>query len=147
MPTQRKPNKTDWKKAATHRVTLPSGFQATIVIPNLSLLVKTGYLPNDLVAQALGTIQSGALTAEAIAEQSGFYAKLVTKTVVDPVLTEEDVVGDDAIPFEDIEMLVEFATRQRDLDVLGHHLGGLHTSKEWRTFRGLPDLDEDVASA
>lgn len=133
-----------WKAKRRHLVTLPSGFEVEIEVPNLPLLVKTGQLSNSLVAEALGTIQSGKLTVDAIAEQADFYAKLVSITVKSPAITEDDVVGPDPLPFEDIEMLVELATRQRDLDALGHHIGGLHTVKAWRTFRGLEHLDPDV---
>lgn len=142
MPSQSsKPKPTSaaaWKAAKRHQITLPSGVEVEIAIPNLPLLVKTGQLPNELVTEALGAIQGGKLTPELIRQQSEFYDKLVAITVKDPVVTEEDV---HELPFEDIELIVEVATRQRDLDALGRHVGGLHTSKEWRTFRGLPDLD------
>lgn len=145
--TAAKPDKAAWKKSRSHEVTLPSGFEVTLEVPNLALLVKTGYLPNDLVQVALQAVQSGKLTAETVAEQSDFYAKLVTITVKDPALEPEDVIGDDPIPFEDVEMIVEIATRQRDLDALGRQLGGLHTTKEWRQFRGIEHLYEDVEGA
>lgn len=130
-----------WKANKRHEVTLPSGFKVQIEIPNLPLLVKTGQLPNELVAEALGSISAGKLTPEVIVQQSDFFDKLVSITVKEPVVTEEDVHD---IPFEDVEMVVEIATRQRDLDAIGHHVGGLHTSKDWRKFRGLNYLDEDV---
>lgn len=144
-PAKQKLDKTGWKKARTHTVKLPSGAEAVIEVPNLAVLVKTGYLPNELVQLALGSVTSGKVTADMIAEQPEFYAKIVTKTVKEPELTDEDVIGEDPIPFEDIEMIVELATRQRDTDAIGHHLGGLHTVKEWRTFRGLDHLYEDLA--
>jgi hypothetical protein len=147
MTVQKSKTASDWKKNRRHTITLPSGFVVQIEIPNLPVLVKTGQLPNDLVTEALGTIQSGKLTAEAIAEQAPFYAKLVVATVKDPVVTEDDVIGDDPLPFEDIEMIAELATRQRDLDAVGNHIGGLHTSKQWRTFRGLEHLDTSVEGA
>lgn len=143
-PAVPKPTTAGWKGKRQHKITLPSGFEVEVVVPNLPQLVKTGQLPNDLVSQALGVVEAGKLTAEAIAEQADFYAKLVVQTVKSPPLQEEDITGEDPIPFEDVEMLVEIATRQRDLDALGHHIGGLHTSKEWREFRGLGSLDEDV---
>lgn len=135
-----------WKAKRAHTVTLPSGFEVEIVIPNLPQLVKTGQLPNDLVSKALGLVQAGKLTAEAIAEQADFYSQLVQRTVKTPALAHDDIVGDDPIPFEDVEMIVEFATRQRDVDAIGNHLGGLHTVKEWRQFRGYATGDEDVES-
>jgi hypothetical protein len=119
--------------------------EVEIEVPNLPVLVKTGQLPNDLVRDALGAIQGGALTVDTIKEQADFYGKLVAITVKEPVVTEDDVVGDDPLPFEDIEMIVEIATRQRDMDAVGDHIGGLHTSKKWRTFRGLDHLDQNVA--
>lgn len=143
-PRTKPDGRTSWKARRRHTVTLPSGFEAEIEVPNLPLLVKTGQLPNALVAEALGTVQSGKLTVEAISEQSDFYSKLVVATVKEPEITEDDVTGPDPLPFEDVEMLVEIATRQRDLDALGHHIGGLHTSKAWRTFRGLDHLDSTV---
>jgi hypothetical protein len=130
-----------WKGAKRHTITLPSGFEVGIEIPNIPLLVKTGQLPNELVAEALTTIQAGKLTPEVIIQQAEFYNKLLPVTVKEPAITEEDVAG---LPFEDVEMLAEIATRQRDLDATGSHVGGLNSNKEWRTFRGLPDLDADV---
>lgn len=134
-----------WKSRRRHTISLPSGMEVEIEIPNLPVLVKTGQLPNDLVKDALGAIQGGTLTVDTIKEQADFYGKLVAITVKEPVVTEDDVVGDDPLPFEDIEMIVEIATRQRDLDAVGDHIGGLHTSKKWRTFRGLDHLDSNVA--
>lgn len=134
-----------WKKARRHHVTLPSGFEVEVEIPNLPMLVKTGQLPNELVAKALGTVQQGTLTPEQIAENAEFYAKLAVLTIKDPEITVEDVTGENPIPFEDVEMIMEIATRQRDIDAMGHHIGGLHTSKEWRHFRGFSYLDQDVA--
>lgn len=147
MPQVKKNAVSSWKGVRRHEVTLPSGFVCKIEVPNLPLLVKTGALPNDLVSQALGLVQSGKLTAEAIADQSDFYAKLVVETVKEPDLTPEDVTGEDPIPFEDVEMIVEIATRQRDLDAIGDHIGGLHTNEKWRVFRGLDPLDSNVESA
>lgn len=144
--TPAKLDKTAWKKARSHEVRLPSGVEVTLEVPNLAVLVKSGYLPNELVQAAIGTIQSGRLTQEAVQEQPEFYSKIVTKTVKDPLLEPDDVIGDDPIPFEDIEMIVEIATRQRDMDAVGHHLGGLHAVKDWRTFRGLEHLYEAVES-
>lgn len=142
--TAAKFDKATWKKARTHEVTLPSGVEVIIEVPNLAVLVKSGYLPNELVQAAIGTIQTGRLTEEAIQEQPDFYSKIVTTTVKDPILDADDVIGADPIPFEDIEMIVEFATRQRDMDAVGHHLGGLHKVKDWRTFRGFDHLYADL---
>lgn len=144
MATQKK-TANAWKAAAAHDVTLPSGTVVKIRIPNLPLLVKTGQLPNELVTEALSTISDPdkKLTPEAIAQSADFYAKLLTVTVIEPEITEDDIPD---IPFEDVEWLVELATRQRDQDALGHHIAGLHKNKDWRTFRGLDGFYEDVES-
>lgn len=124
-----------WKKAKTHEAVLPSGLSIEIQIPNLPLLVKTGQVPNDLIESAIGAMQGDVqITAELLSEQAEFYNKLVAIAVVTPAITEADVPE---LPYEDVEMIVEFATRQRDVDALGRHLAGLHRSKEWRSFRGL----------
>ena len=131
----------NWKKAKRHQITLPSGVEVEVEIPNLSLLVKTGQLPNELVSEALGAMASGQVTKEIIEQQAEFYNKIVAVTVKDPVVTEEDVAD---LPFEDVEMIAAIATRNTDLDALGHHVGGLTANKEWRNFRGLGSLDPDV---
>lgn len=131
-----------WKSAKRHPVTLPSSFEVEIEIPNLPSLVKSGQLPNELVAEALNTINTGRLTPEVIANEAEFYNKLVALTVKEPEVTEADVPE---LPFEDVVLIVELATRQRDLDAVGHHIGGLERSAEWRKFRGLDYGDEDVA--
>lgn len=130
-----------WKQAKRHTITLPSSFEVEIEIPNLPLLVKTGQFPNELLDAALGAIQRQELTKELMDQQSDFYHKLVALTVKSPEITEEDVAE---LPFEDVELIVEIATRNRDLDALGRHIAGLHTSREWRTFRGLDYGDSSV---
>lgn len=128
----------DWKKAKRHTVQLPSGFQVEVEIPNLPLMVKQGTIPNDLLESALGAMQQNQITPELVREQSDFFSLLVSTMVKEPTVTREDVENDE-IPFEDIEMLVELGTRQRDVDAVGNHLGGLHKSAEWRRFRGIED--------
>lgn len=127
-----------WKKAKRHTVILPSGFSAEIEIPNLPLMIKTGAIPNGLLSAALGAIERQEVTAELIKEQSDFYELLVSTMVKEPELTPADVQD---IPFEDVEMLVELGTRNRDVDATGLHIGGLHTSKDWRVFRGLEERE------
>jgi hypothetical protein len=131
-----------WKKAKRHNVTLPSGVTVAIEIPDLPELLKTGQIPNDLIEAAIKSVQGEKVTPELIEQQPEFYKQLVLKTVAEPKLTEADY---DDIPYEDKEMIVELATRQRDLDALGHHIAGLHTSRDFRRFRGLDNFDEDVA--
>jgi hypothetical protein len=123
-----------WKKAGVHDVALPSGALVTIKIPNLPEMVKNGSIPNNLLDAAIGAIQKETITRELIAEQADFFSLLVTTMVVEPAIDAADVTE---LPYEDIELLVEIGTRQRDLDALGNHISGLHRSAEWRRFRGL----------
>jgi len=138
--TTQKTTKTSWKKAAVHEdVTLPSGTVVSIKLPNLSLMLKTGNIPNSLVEAAVemqnatsrGTAE---ITQEMIEQQWDYYSFLVSKTVVEPAITQEEVVD---IPAEDVEMLVEFATRQRDIDAVYRHIAGLDKMESFRRFRGV----------
>ena len=140
MSTTTKTTKASWKKAAVHEgVTLPSGVVVSIKLPNLSLMLKTGNIPNSLVEAAVemqnamsrGTAE---ITKEMIEQQWDYYSFLVSKTVVDPEITQEEVAD---IPAEDVEMLVEFATRQRDIDAVYRHIAGLDKMESFRRFRGV----------
>lgn len=128
-----------WKKAGIHDITLPSGVEVSIKIPNLPQMVKQGAIPNDLLDAALGAIQKERVTKQLIEEQADFFHLLVMTMVVKPTITSEDVPD---LPYEDIELLVELGTRQRDIDALGRHIAGLHKSREWREFRGFGSGDE-----
>ncbi len=135
-----------WKKAKTHTITLPSGFVVDIELPNLPLLLKSGQIPNGLV-ELVTKVQNDpslVVTPEMMKEQYDFTRYIVAKTVVTPKVTEDDV---DGLPAEDIEMIVDFALRNRDVDILGHHLAGLETQQDFRRFRGLgrgDEIDEGV---
>lgn len=152
---QQASSKSDWKKRALHKgVTLPSGATVDIKLPDLTQLAQSGTLPAqlmDLVTKIItGKSASEAEGAEApdateiltrIAELHSF---LVAKTVVHPSITEDEV---DDLPPEDVAVLVEFALRERDMDVLGRHLAGLEKIDDFRRFRQLPGVDEDLQDA
>jgi hypothetical protein len=129
-----------WKKNATHYPTLPSGSVVGIKIPDLPALLAGGDIPQTLLEVALGatTGQNPTPSRELLGQQKEFTDRLVQVTVVDPPLKDADI---DSIPYEDKLFLVEFATRQRDLDALGEHLAGLPTAKKWETFRSGDDGD------
>lgn len=125
-----------WKKAKRHTITLPSGTVIDIELPNIQFLLKTGQVPNTLV-QLVTTGSADPnfkITPELLAEQFDFTAFIVAQTVVEPKIEVEDVKD---LPAEDLEMIVDFAMRNRDLDAVGHHLAGLETQSSFRTFRGL----------
>lgn len=138
-------SKANWKKAKRHPITLPSGAVVEIEIPDLPNLVKAGSIPNELVDIAIGVANGQRVTKDDIIKQADFYNKLCALSVKNPEVTEADFEGPDALPFEDKEMLVEIATRQRDLDAVGHHIGGLEKVSDFRTFRGLPEQYPAVA--
>lgn len=134
-----------WKRAKTHTITVPSGTVIEIEIPDLPNLIKTGSLPNELIEVAIGAAQGRKVTADDIKQQAEFYNKLVSLAVTNPKVSEEEVASG-ALPFEDKEMIVEFAVRQRDFDAIGHHPGGLEKVAEFRLFRNLGPSVEDLAA-
>lgn len=124
-----------WAEAKRHIVVLPSGVSVGIEVPDLPELIKAGQIPNELVNVAIESAKGDVeLKREHVEAQPEFYRLITKLTVKEP---EVDDALYDKLPTEDKEMIVELATRQRDLDAEGNHLGGLHTSKKWRTFRGL----------
>lgn len=144
--TKKSRNAKTWAQAAYHDVTLPSGSDVQIRIPDLPRMIETGEIPQHLLDAALGVANKPAATPskELIVQQREFTDCLVKLTVTDPVLTPEDLPG---IPYEDKEMIVEIATRQRDFDAEGNHIGGLDKSEKFRNFRGVSSLYSDVEGA
>ena len=145
MSTTAKTTKASWKKAAVHEgITLPSGTVVSIKLPNRPLMIKTGQLPNTLVEDALAAqsaTSNATVTREMIEQQWEYYSFLVSRTVVEPAITQEEVAE---IPAEDIEMIVEFATRQRDIDAVYSHIAGLDKLDSFRKFRSLSGGFEDL---
>lgn len=134
--------KTAWKKNAVHEgITLPSGTIVSIKIPNLPAMLKAGQLPNDLIEVATKAATEGKVPDDLLEKVEEYNRFLVAATVVSPAITEDDVAD---LPPEDIEMLVSFATRQRDLDAVGHHLAGLETVDSFRRFRELDSRGSDL---
>ena len=140
--------KSAWKKAGTHTVTLPSGAVVKIRIPNLAQMAKAGELDNDLLQYAVPSLPadgddepSDEQKKENLTKLANFHAWLVSKTLVEPALEPDEVA--DTVPTPDLEVLVELASRRRDMDVVGHHIGGLEVSAEFRRFRGIND-GEDI---
>lgn len=134
---------------AYHDVILPSGANVLIRIPDLPAMIENGEFPQHLIDAALGVASkpNAKPTIDLIVQQREFTDALVKTTVVDPPITDAMLDHKKGIPFEDKEMIVEIATRQRDLDAEGNHIGGLEKSDKWRKFRGLGHLYEDVEGA
>ncbi len=136
-----------WKKAAKHYPLCPSGVRVGIRIPDLAAMIEAGDIPQHLLEVALGVAMSGTEvkpTVELIKQQREFTDILVGLTVVEPKLSKTDL-GE--IPYEDKEFLVSVATRQRDVDAEGEHIGGLSTSEKFRRFRGLAEFDSGLEGA
>lgn len=138
-----KATKTGWKKAAVHTICLPSNVYVDIRIPDLPALIEAGEIPQNLLDTAIQVATGTEVkpSKELLIQQRQFTDRLVQLSVVDPKLTDEDLPD---IPFEDKEMIVAIATRERDFDALGHQLAGLHKSEDFRKFRGLDRLDTGV---
>lgn len=134
-PKPTRPSKKDaWFKAKRHTITLPSGTVVEIELPNVPALIKSGKIPNELLELAIGTGPDTEVTREMIEQQAEFYNFLVATTVKDPELTPEEV---NQLPYEDIEMIVAFALRQRDMDAVYRHMSGLDRVSSFRKFRRL----------
>lgn len=136
-------SKAAWTKRAVHHITLPSGFQPDIKIPNLALLAKLNKIPEKLrqiaAQEALepgsgldaARDSTGQIDPEVVKESVELQEWLVIEMVVNPVLTVEDLPG---LPQEDLEMLVEIAERRRDTDATGHCIG-VEPLNRWVPFR------------
>lgn len=135
----------EWKKAATHPVRLPSGVYIGLKIPDLAALIEADHIPQNLLDAALsvtgGEQAAQKPTKEFILQEKEFTDRLVLASVVQPKISESDLPD---LPFPDKVMIVEIATRQRDLDAEGNHIGGLHKSAAFRSFRGLDEFDTDL---
>jgi hypothetical protein len=129
-------------------VTLPSSAVVKIRIPNLAQMAQSGELDNELLQYAVPSLPAeadeeptGAQKKENLTKLAKFHQWLVSHTLVEPELSPEEVK--DTVPTPDLEVLVELASRRRDMDVKGHHIGGLEVSADWRKFRGIESRDED----
>lgn len=144
MSTTSVTSKAAWKKSAVHQVTLESGTVVKIKLPDLPRLIESGAIPQSLmdVAVAAATGRQTKADPERVKEIREFTDLVVLKTVVEPVLSPEDLIE---IPTEDKEMIVEFANRTRVFDAEGHHLAGLEASEDFRRFHRLGEFDPALA--
>jgi hypothetical protein len=146
-------SKAEWAAAGVHTVTLPSGSRVKIRIPNLAQMAQAGELDNELLQYAIPDRAVEETEKELSPEEkkanltklANFHAWLVSHTLVDPALTPEEVPS--VVPTPDLEVIVELASRRRDMDVVGHHIGGLEVSADFRRFRGIADGESDFLDA
>ena len=134
-----------WKKAADHYPLLPSGVRVGIKIPDLPALIEAGEIPQHLLDTAVAAANGSAVQADDPKKNAAatreFTDRVVILTVVEPKLDEESVKS---VPYEDKDMIVQLATRQRDLDAEGEHIAGLTKSEKFRQFRELGEFRPDV---
>jgi hypothetical protein len=147
-----------WAQAALHTVTCPSGAQVKVRIPDLATLLAGDAVPEHLRVVAFQKI-SDELSEALIEKGEGENAQprisqevmnaavelhrwVVIQSVVEPKLTVETL---ELVPAEDIEFLAEIATRERDTDALGVHLGVAPLSR-FDTFRHFHKCAEDCSA-
>lgn len=146
-----------WGEKGVHTVTCPSGAQVRVRIPNLPQLIKHDAVPESLRAAAIKEVSSEGVPAmlrQGLSEDEvkalyDLYEHLVIEMVVEPKLKgmtfgpdpenpEKSIVIDrgdiPSLPQEDVEMLVNIATRQQDTDALGVRLG-VEPLNRWAQFR------------
>ncbi len=157
-------SKAKWAGLAVHTVTLPSGAVVRIKIPDLSLLLAGGAVPDRLRTVALRQLTEDIRDAQAspaavdappieideehlvgLAELTRW---LVAQTLVEPEVTEVEI-EDGIVPNEDILMLTQFASRERTVDAAGMRLGvePIDRWEVWRGFHGCPDDCEHCSAA
>jgi len=140
-------SKTAWKKAGVHTgVVLPSGFVISVKIPNLPALAESGSIPNELVdlAVAMQGDDPPPVDSDALTKLSELQSFLVSKTVVEPAITPDEVSD---LPAEDLQFIIEIAYRQRDVDALGNQISGLDKLAKYATFRDVSYGDEALLDA
>lgn len=137
-----------WERAGTHTITLHSGAVVRIKLPDIAELIESGVIPQHLLETATrvaSAAQSGVIpevTKEQVVQQKEFVNAVTIASLVEPKVTDETVTK---VPVEDRELITQIATRSRDLDAVGDHIGGLHKVEKWRRFRGLGEFDTSMA--
>jgi hypothetical protein len=153
-------SKDAWEALGIHTITLPSGAVVDIRIPDLSLLLAGDAVPEQLRGAALQEIVTAfssakgdeeARAAEAMGKLAtdpeglnqlvDLYRWLVTVTLVDPVITEEEL-RTRKFPSEDLTMITEFAGRRRLMDARGVTLG-IEPIDRWDLWRQAHVCDEE----
>lgn len=136
-----------WKARGYHQITVPSGEQVRIRIPDLAAMLALGQIPDTLRLAALTqafreegdpplTLQkkddgTPLLDQELVKQFYDLRTHIVAASVVDPQVTPEDVAE---IPVEDRDMIYAIAMRERYTDARGVTLG-VEPLSRWETFR------------
>jgi hypothetical protein len=137
-----------WEKKGVHTITTHSGSVVEIRLPDLVELIETNVIPQHLletatrVANAAQTGTVPEVSLEQLLQQRDFVNAVTVAALVNPKVTNETV---SKVPIEDRELITQIATRSRDRDAVGDHIGGLHESEKWRRFRQVGEFDPTVA--
>lgn len=149
----------DWKRRAIHAITLPSGAEVKVRIPDLVLLTKGNAVPQNLRAAALvemtkqltgrmpdlGGEDDSPIDEELLSQIANLQEWLVLEAVVEPALSADDLAE---IPTEDKAMITAISGRERATDARGVRLG-VDPLAGWATFRlrhGLERCPEDCSA-
>lgn len=130
----------DWAEAAVHTPVLPSGRRVKMKVLDLPTLIEAGEIPQHLMEAAAGVANADENFKPDVAffaREREFTDRVCILSVVSPQLNEANVKR---IPAEDRAMLAAWATRARDVDAIGDHIGGLSTSEKFRRFRELGEF-------
>lgn len=133
-----------WKKARFHTIRLNSGAFVKIRIPDLPAMIEAGHIPQNLIEVAIGMASGEAMkpSVELVKQSREFTDLMTLAAVVEPKITEADLAD---IPYEDKQLIVEIATRQRDADAEGSNISGLDKSEKFRRFRLIGEFDPRLA--
>ena len=143
-----------WKKrGGPHRITLPSGQRVLARVLGLAGLGRLDGLPDDLVdavvlhvvnlehgglpaviAAELGTVntdpEAAARVQKRIADFGRLTKHLVAEALVEPTMTVKEL---EAIPEDDLEMLMRIVTGRQNFDAAGVRIG-VEPIDAWGTF-------------
>lgn len=137
-----------WEKQGVHTITTHSGAVVEIRLPDIVQLIESGVIPQHLletatrVANAAQTGNVPEVSLEQLMQQRDFVNAVTVAALVTPKVTDETV---NKVPIEDRELITQIATRARDRDAVGDHIGGLHESEKWRRFRQVGEFDPALA--
>lgn len=137
-----------WEKKGIHTITTHSGAVVKVRLPDLVELIETGVIPQHLLETATrvaNAAQSGVVpevNMEQLLQQRDFVNAVTVAALVEPKVTNENV---NKVPIEDRELITQIATRARDRDAVGDHIGGLHENEKFRRFRGIGEFDPALA--
>lgn len=127
-----------WKNRSQRTITLPSGTQVDIVLPNINEMAAAGDIPNPLIEAAANKIEGVPVkpSQDALKKQAEFNRYMIAKMVKYPTIAEGDVAD---LPADDTDLLQKIAFRETDFDAVGEHISGLDTVASFRRFRLLDE--------